>query len=225
MLGLDVLVNAANVFYLFSYSVKDIFWLRVLSVIGASLLLPYYYLQNTPLWAPIGWNLFFTAINTYWIVRIMLERRPVPFTDEERRLYETALRNFSEHEAYKLLRMGEYTSVPAGTTLLTQNTPVEQLSLIVDGEVSVEMNGAQVDTLGKNRFLGGTAFLSDHKNFTASVTVTATQSTRVVSWEFSSLEAEFKRNTDLQISIEASLGLEISRFLQSARMHIPQPSH
>ena len=41
MLGLDVLVNVANVVYLFSYSVRDILWLRVLSVVGALLLLPY----------------------------------------------------------------------------------------------------------------------------------------------------------------------------------------
>ena len=59
MLGLDVLVNTANIFYLLSYSVKDIFWLRILTVVAALFLLPYYYMQSTPLWTPIGWNLFF----------------------------------------------------------------------------------------------------------------------------------------------------------------------
>lgn len=224
MLGLDVLVNTANIFYLLSYSAKDIFWLRVLSVIGACLLLPYYYLQSAPLWAPIGWNLFFTAINIYWIIRIMLERRPVPFTHEERHLYETALRNFTEQEAFKLLRMGTYETVPSGTSLLTQGAKVTQLSLIVEGAARVEMNGSNVDQLGSDRFLGGTAFLSDHTTFTAPVTVVTTRETRILVWQFSKLEAEFKKNTNLQISIEASLGLEISRFLQSARLQLPQPA-
>ncbi|WP_170428857.1 cyclic nucleotide-binding domain-containing protein [Ruegeria arenilitoris] len=220
MWGLDVLVNSANIFYLLSYSAKDIFWLRVLSVIGACLLLPYYYLQDSPLWAPIGWNLFFSGINAYWIVRIMLERRPVPFTDEERRLYEIALRNFSEQDAFALLRMGVHETVPAGTDLLVQGTAVDRLTLIVDGEVRVDANGEQVDTLGEGRFLGGTAFLSDHTTFKAPVSVATLKPTRVVYWPFSVLEAGFQGNTNLHISIEASLGLEISRFLASARTQL-----
>lgn len=220
MVGLDVLVNAANVFYLISYSVRDIFWLRVLSVIGAMILLPYYYLQPTPLWAPIGWNLFFTGINIFWIVRLLLERRPVPFTDTERHLYEIVLRNFSERDAYDLLRMGVAKSVPAGANLLTQGSPVHSLSLIVDGEIGVEMNGDHVDTLGEGRFLGGTAFLAKDRGFTAPVTVTAQTPSRVIEWNMPDLTAKLQKQPDLAISIEASLGLEISRFLQTARLQM-----
>ncbi|MEW2919264.1 cyclic nucleotide-binding domain-containing protein [Ruegeria sp. ANG10] len=220
MVGLDLLVNAANVFYLISYSVRDIFWLRVLSVIGAMILLPYYYLQPAPLWAPIGWNLFFTGINIFWIVRLLLERRPVPFTDTQRHLYEIALRNFSERDAYNLLRMGVAKSVPAGTRLLTQGGPVHSLSLIVDGEIVVEMNGEHVDTLGEGRFLGGTAFLSKDQGFAAPVAVTARTPSRVIEWKMPDLTAELQKQPDLAISIEASLGLEISRFLQTARLQM-----
>ncbi|CUK13162.1 bacteriocin-type transport-associated protein [Ruegeria denitrificans] len=220
MVGLDILVNVANIFYLISYSVRDIFWLRVLSVIGAMILLPYYYLQPAPLWAPIGWNLFFTGINIFWIVRLLLERRPVPFTDAERHLYEIALRNFSERDAYNLLRMGVAKSVPAGSSLLTQGSPVHSLSLIVDGEIDVEMNGNHVDTLGEGRFLGGTAFLSKDQGFAARVTVTARTPSRVIEWKLPDLTEELQKQPDLAISIEASLGLEISRFLQTARLQM-----
>ncbi|MEM6891998.1 MAG: hypothetical protein AAF636_28365, partial [Pseudomonadota bacterium] len=137
MLGLDLLVNTANIFYLFSYSVRDILWLRVLSISGALLLLPYYYLQDAPLWTPIGWNVFFTLINLYWVATLMLERRPVPFNETERRLYDTALRNFSERDAYKFLQMGEYVSAQAGTTVLTQGKTVDSLWIVVSGEFDV----------------------------------------------------------------------------------------
>ncbi|MES0825830.1 Crp/Fnr family transcriptional regulator [Ruegeria sp. SCP11] len=221
MVGLDLLVNTANVFYLISYSVRDIFWLRVLSVIGAAILLPYYYLQSTPLWAPIGWNLFFTGINIFWIVRLLLERRPVPFTDAERHLYEIALRNFSERDAYKLLKMGVTKDVPAGTQILTQGNHVDSLSLIMEGEVDVEMNGDSMDRLGEGRFLGGTAFLSKSQDFKAPVTVTALKPSRVIEWKMPHLTAELQQQPELAISIEASLGLEISRFLQTARLQMP----
>ncbi len=224
MLGLDALVSVANVVYLFSYSVRDILWLRILTVVGATLLMPYYYLQPTPLWAAMGWNVVFVAINLYWITRLFLERRPVPFTDEERRLYELALRNMNERDAFKLLRMGTRSSYAATTTLLTQGEPVETLSLIVDGEVSVEMDGSCVDTLGEGRFLGGIAFLSKGMPFTTPVTVTAAKPVHMIVWKFSELEAQLEKDSNLEIALEASLGLEISRFLQTARTQMLQPT-
>ena len=222
MLGLDALVSVANVVYLISYSVRDILWLRILTVVGATLLMPYYYFQIVPLWAPISWNVVFVAINIYWIVRLMLDRRPVPFSDDERRLYRLAFRNMNERDAFKLFRMGTWSSQPAGTTLLTQGQPVNALSLIVDGQVSVEMNGTQVDTLGEGRFLGGIALLNRDTHFTTPVTVKTKNPIRTIIWQFADLDTQFAKDTELHIAVEASLGLEISRFLQTARAQLLQ---
>ena len=222
MLGLDALVSVANVVYLFSYSVRDILWLRILTVVGATLLMPYYYLQTEPLWAPISWNLVFIAINIFWITKLFLDRRPVPFSDEERRLYQLAFRNMTERDAFTLFRMGVWSSQPAGTDLLTQGQRVNALSLIVEGEVGVEMDGTRVDTLGEGRFLGGIAFLTGDTDFATPVTVKAVAPTRTVVWQFQELHAYLAKNAELQIAIEASLGLEISRFLQTARTQLLQ---
>ena len=223
MLGLDVLVNVANVVYLFSYSVRDILWLRILTVFGALLLLPYYYLQPETLWPPIAWNLVFSSINIFWITKLLLERRPVHFSDDEKRLYQIALRNLTEHDAVKLFRLGTWTSAPAGTSLLTQGQAVDSLTLIAEGSVRVEVDGKRVDTLGEGRFLGATAFLSIGTDFTARVTVRATEPTRIIAWPFAELEAQFANDADLKVAIEASLGLELSRFLQTSRTQILHP--
>jgi hypothetical protein len=222
MLGLEVLVNGANIIYLFSYSVRDILWLRVLTVLGALLLLPYYYLQPESLWAPVAWNLVFTAINIFWITKLILERRPVHFSDDEKRLYQLALRNLKEQDAFKLFRLGTWTSTPAGTTLLTQGQAVDSLALIAEGSVSVEVDGKLVDTLGEGRFLGASAFLNTGTDFTAPVTVTATEPTRIVDWPSAELESQLADDIGLKSAIEASLGLELSRFLQTARTRILQ---
>ena len=222
MLGLDALVSVANVVYLCSYSVRDILWLRILTVVGATLLMPYYYLQTEPLWAPIGWNLVFIAINIFWITKLFLDRRPVPFSDEERHLYQLAFRNMTERDAFRLFRMGVWSSQPAGTDLLTQGQRVNALSLIVEGAVGVEMDGTRVDTLGEGRFLGGIAFLTGDTDFATPVTVKAMAPTRTVVWQFEGLDAYLAKNAELEIAIEASLGLEISRFLQTARTQLLQ---
>ncbi|WP_051644501.1 cyclic nucleotide-binding domain-containing protein [Labrenzia sp. DG1229] len=220
MFGLDVLITVANVIYLCSYAVRDILWLRVLTVIGATLLLPYYYYQEAPLWAAISWNSVFIAINIFWIVRLFLDRRPVQLSAEEKRLYEIALRNMSKREAFGLFRMAQRSTVPEGTALLVQNEAVRSLTLIIDGKVSVDINGTIVDTLGEGRFLGAAAFLSKDPHKTAPVSVRATEPTKMFVWKFSELQAKLNGNPDLEIDIEASLGLEITRFLQAARVEL-----
>ena len=70
------MVHVANLLYLASFMMRDILWLRVLTVIGASCLLPYYYFQAEPLLPAIYWNLAFIALNLYWIGRILLVSCP-----------------------------------------------------------------------------------------------------------------------------------------------------
>ncbi|WFE89226.1 cyclic nucleotide-binding domain-containing protein [Roseibium porphyridii] len=217
MAGLDVLVNVANVIYLFSYSVRDIFWLRILTLVGISLLMPYYYLQPSPLWAPIGWNTFFFCINLYWIARLLAEMRPAPFTNEEQRLFAIALQNLSERDAFKFLRMAERKTVPAGTILVMQGNSVEELSLVVEGELVVEQDGKRVDDLSEGNFVGAVALLSQKSKFSAPVTVRVSAPTTLLTWSFKELTSKFSRNSSLQIAIEASLGMEVAKWLRTTR--------
>jgi hypothetical protein len=220
MLGLDVLLSVANVIYLLSYSVRDILWLRILTVVGALLLLPFYYLQSEPLWAPIAWNLVFVTINIVWIMKLTLDRRPVDFTDDERRLYQAALRNIPEQDALRLFRRASWASLPAGKTLLAQGSSVESLVLTADGNVRVELDGELVDTLGEGRFVGAAAFLDRGADFAAPVTVTTTTTTRTVAWSMDELGTLCAQDHVLETALEASLGLELSRLLQTARSQL-----
>ncbi len=222
-LDLDVLISVANVIYLLSYSVRDILWLRILTVVGATLLLPYYYLQPEPLWAAIAWNLVFIAINIVWIAKLTMDRRPVAFSDDERRLYESALRNMPERDASRLFGRAEWRTVPAGETLQTQGRTVESLALIADGSVRVMLDGELVDTLGTGRFLGAAAYLNRNADAAAPVTITTTAPTRMAVWSMRELQAQLTKDTDLEVAMEASLGLELSRFLQTARLQIVHP--
>src|SRR6516164_5723253 len=84
--GLDFWITSANLLYLASYSVRDILWLRILTIVAGVLLIPYYYLQSKPLWIAISWNLVFVGINLFWVARLLLERRSVQLTEDEQRL-------------------------------------------------------------------------------------------------------------------------------------------
>ena len=70
------LIHVANVLYLLSYLVKDILWLRLLSILGGVLLMITYVSAVPPLFTPLAWGAVFAAINGYQIYLLILERRP-----------------------------------------------------------------------------------------------------------------------------------------------------
>ena len=104
--------------------------------------------------------------------------------------------------------------------MLNQGSAVDTLMLIVDGKVNVEMDGKQMDTLGQGRLLGGIAFLNRQSDFVSPVTVIATEQTRIITWSFADLETQIKKGLEMEVAVEASIGLEISRFLQTARLQL-----
>jgi hypothetical protein len=94
-----VLIHIANVLYVISYLVKETLWLRLLTVVAGSVLIAYYALLPVPLWAAIGWNVVFLAINLRQIQVLLLERRPVRLSPDELRLYQLAFSSLTQRNA------------------------------------------------------------------------------------------------------------------------------
>ena len=69
----------------FSFLVKDILYLRLISIL-ASLFSVFYnfYIPVEPMWLPIGWNFVFIAVNLYHIAIIIYEKRPVQMSPKHK---------------------------------------------------------------------------------------------------------------------------------------------
>ena len=113
---MEYTIHIANVLYLLSYSMRDVLWLRILTVIAIGFLIPYFYLRSEPLMAPIYWNLLFTAINLYWIARLLNERRPVRLSDDEQRLCRLGFRTLTPRDMLKLLKLAAWHDTSPGTS-------------------------------------------------------------------------------------------------------------
>jgi hypothetical protein len=61
----NYLIHLANLVYLGSYWCADVRLLRMLTIVGILLLIPYYLVQVEPLWAAAAWNVFFLVVNIY----------------------------------------------------------------------------------------------------------------------------------------------------------------
>ena len=71
---MEFLIYMANGLYLFSYMVKDILKLRLLTVTAACILVTYFSLQPEPVLSIIYWNLFFVGLNVMQISFILKSR-------------------------------------------------------------------------------------------------------------------------------------------------------
>jgi hypothetical protein len=155
---LVVLIHIANVLYVISYLVKEILWLRLLTVVAGSVLIAYYALLPVPLWAAIGWNVVFLAINLRQIQVLLLERRPVRLSPDELRLYQLAFRSLTQCEFAKLLRIARGEDVAADQRIVTHGQGVNRIMVIAEGRARVEIAGAPGRRAAPRVLCGGDEF-------------------------------------------------------------------
>jgi hypothetical protein len=206
-------ITVANVLYLASYSVHDILWLRILSVIAATLLIPYYMIQPVPLTAAIAWNAVFIAINVYWIVRLILERRPVHFTPDEARLRELSFPSLTPREARDLFACGAWEEIAPGASLVEYDKKNGRFSVILHGLADVLYESAKIAELGEGQFVGGLDLCAD---VTPDFDVLVRERVRVMCWPRVRLEAFVAKRPDVELALERSVGLQLQDMLNTA---------
>ena len=209
---MNILVDLANITYVISYSVRDVLWLRIFAVLGGTMLLPYYYLQPTPLMVPIYWGIGFIALNLFWVTLLILERRPVKLTDEEQRLYRLVFRTLTPREMLKLLKLARWEDKAAGEVLVQEGEPLLRLSIIVSGKAAVHKDGQQVGELFEGQFVGDVSFMIDQ---IAPVTIIASEPVRQVSWHRDELRKFLKNKKELQAALQLIMGINLGLLLQS----------
>src|SRR5882672_1292525 len=129
----DVLVHLSNVLLLIAYSVRDILWLRWFAVAAALINMPYYLLQSTILWPPVGWAIVFMVINLYQIGRIYWERRPVVMSGEEKALYNFGFHALQPRDFVSLTMIGEWRNAVSGDKLMTTGERVSSICIPISG--------------------------------------------------------------------------------------------
>ena len=182
---MEYFINIANILYLFSYLVRDILWLRILTVVAASCLIPYFYFRPEPLLTALYWNLGFTALNLYWIVRLILERRPVELTGNDLRLYQLVFRCLTPREMLQLLKLGQWESAQPEECFISEGQELERLMVICSGKARVEKHGSTVEALGDGQFIGGIPFITEAA---APANVVAEETTSYMSWPKAALK-------------------------------------
>jgi CRP-like cAMP-binding protein len=209
----DLLIHAANMLFLVAYMVRDILWLRILTVIATLCLIPYYFTRPEPMVVPIYWSLVFAALNVYWIVRLLLERAPMKLNADEQKLCELVFRTMSPREMITLLKLATWEHAETGECFVERHKPSSRLMVIYSGRACAEVDGLRVAELEPGQFIGSIDYVTQE---TASADILAIEPTRYVSWPKSELKDFMSRNPELHSALKSTLAIDLARWIRAS---------
>jgi hypothetical protein len=208
---IDVFGHGAFALIAVSYLVREIFWLRALSIISCIAGIAYnFFASAIPLWTPIIWNMVFMAVNVVQLLIILRERRGIEFRSEEKEIYQMIFKSFSALEFAKLMRVGKWLNVEQGATLITEKQEATFVYLIYNGQVSIIISGKEVAKLKDGAFIGEMSFITGNPPSATAKTVTPT---RLIAWRKDELRDLLHRNPAMESTMHATLGADLSKKL------------
>lgn len=201
------MVHVANVFYLVSYLVRDILWLRVLTICAGLSLLPFYCnCSDHILWAPIAWNVLFITVNAVQIGILLRERQPHRLNGPEQELYDNVFSELTPGEFWQLLNLGQWREIPAGTTIVTRDTVVQDIQVLQQGALEIRSKDVVIDRDKPGQFVGEMSFLSGEK---ATADVVAIEPSTVLAWSQEKLNKFLEKKPSLAFKFRGILGLDV----------------
>lgn len=207
---MQYLVHVANVLFLASYLVRDILWLRVLTVVAILSLVPYY-LANQ-LYAPIAWNAVFIGINLAQLRRLLLERRPVALDARQRRLHQRTLSAMTPRQLLRLLDVGQWCEAKAEQALIDDGQPIDHLRVLCEGQAAVTRGQQQVATLADGAFVGEMGYLTRQP---ACASVRAVEGATYVQWPREQLDRLLDQDPDIRAALQLAIGADLARKLRA----------
>lgn len=200
--------NLAFILVACSFMVKDMLWLRALSI-TASLCSIFYnaHVAQTPLLVPISWNLFFIALNLFHIARLFYGNRRIHLNKKELELYQLSFGDLNLQEFAKLLSLGQWKVYHPGEVLVEENQQMVDLMMISSGRVDILVQKKKVGELRDGQFIGEMSYLAGQK---ASASVVAQFETEVLCWKQDELKQLKTKNPSLIFSLQGAMARQLT---------------
>ena len=191
----------------FSFLVKDILWLRLVSILASSFSVFYnWVIPAEPMWLAINWNFVFISLNLYHIAVLIYEKRPIKMAPKDKELYETLFKDLSPVEYLKITKIANWKKFKAGDTLIREAHLVTDLILIYNGTVDVMVKGKKVAQLKDGQFVGEMSFLTEKS---ATATCVIKHDTECILWKQPEFKELLKRNPSLYYTIQGLLSNQL----------------
>ena len=219
-----ILLNCAYTIWLAAFIAKDIAWLRRITIAGNIVVLPYYYFENeTPLWTPIIWVCIFTVINLVMLFLIYLESRPIKLSDIEQKIYELTFKSLEPRIYKKLIDLGSWEELPPEVELVTRDSVLDSLMLVVDGEAEVVLKHGEHRYIPAGGFIGEQSFITGGKTY-ADVS-TGKEATTILRWNSESLRKFLAHKETLKDAVDLIITADLIYKLRSIEEEVDEIRH
>ena len=176
-----ILLNCAYTIWLAAFMAKKIVWLRLLTITGNILVVPYYlYFLETPLWNTIAWVGVYTVINLVMLFIIYLESRPIKLSDLEQKIYDLTFKSLEPRVFKKLIDHGSLEDLQPEVNLVTSNSDLDSLMLVVEGEAEVVLKHGEHLIIPTGGFIGEQSFITGGK--TSADVTTGKEAATILRW-------------------------------------------
>lgn len=209
----DLIGNLAFVLTCVAYTVKDIVWLRTLSIVSSLTWMTYLFTRTEVLWISVFWNCVFITINAVRILLLYRESRAIKLSEEERALHQTLFPQLSLVDFARLVKAGRWVALEPGTVLTEQGRPVHDVMLVCDGSAAIDIDGRTVRQTSGLEFLGEVSFLTHD---VASATVRVATPMRCLAWPHDALRALLRESLAIRFALRSVMSGDLARKLKES---------
>ena len=206
-----IILNLGYALTFVALAIREVLWLRTTLTVAQISLFAYhfFYAQNQ---TAAFWTAIFVMVNSYNIVKIILDRRPKLIPNEIRDLYEGIFSNLTTKEFLYFWNMGTIKSVKENY-LIHSGENQKNLLLVLSGSAKVEVSGEIIAKLDRGAFIAEISFLTGEP---ASADVYAKQELIFISWRSERLKNMQHENPEFWMKLQHALSEDLIKKVKPA---------
>ncbi len=206
----NILLNLYYTGVATAFLVRDIFWLRIVMIMAACCVISYGVITSNN--TVIIWNSIFLSINTFWVVRLYIERRPIPLSNDLLELYGSVFYDMSKQEFLHLWKQGIIKKAQ-DSLLCKEGELYNSVSCIISGTVIVIKSNSTVKELGRGKFFAEMSFLTRQP---ASADVIAENEVTYITWSRHAIDNMKKVYPELPQKLQLIISKDLAFKLKSS---------
>ncbi len=219
-----ILFNTANIFFVLAFMAKKIVWLRLLTITGNIIVVPYYlYFLETPLWNTIVWISIYTVINLVMLFIIYLESRPIKLSDLEQKIYDLTFKSLEPRVFKKLIDHGSWEELQPEVNLVTRDSELDSLMYVVEGEAEVVLKHGEHLIIPTGGFIGEQSYITGEKT-SADVKI-GKEAAKIIRWNSEALRKHLAGKEILKDNLDLIFTADLIHKLRDMEENIDQIRH
>ena len=219
-----ILLNLAYTIWLVAFMAKKIVWLRLLTITGMAVSIPYYlYFQEAPLWNNFFWVCIYALINLIMLFIIYLESRPISLSDLEQKIYDMTFKSLEPRVFKKLIDHGSLEELQPEVVLVTRDSELDSLMYVVEGEAEVVLKHGEHLIIPTGGFIGEQSYITGER--TSADVKTGKEAAKIIRWNSEALRKYLAGKEVLKDNLDLIFTADLIHKLRDMEEDIDQIRH